>query len=111
MNTPPKINSPSSKFDIMSHNTVIDAALDDLESQDIIDYAKIARSYNINRITLINRYKGILTSRQADEELATSPVSSLCIMYRRCVSSNLTRLLAIRLERRRHGGSSLSSVA
>ena len=39
----------------------------------------------------------------ADEELATSPLSSLCIMYRRCVSSNLTRLLAIRFERRRRG--------
>ena len=63
MNTPPKINSPSSKFDIMSHNTAIDAALANLESQDIINYAKIARNYDINRITLINRYKGKLTSK------------------------------------------------
>ena len=63
MNTPPKINSPSSKFDIMSHNTAIDAALADLESQDIINYAEIARSYGVNRITLINRYKGKSTSR------------------------------------------------
>ena len=63
MNTPPKIISPSSKFDIMSHNTAIDAALADLESQDIIDYAKTARSYGVNRITLINRYKDKSTFR------------------------------------------------
>ena len=63
MNTPPKINSPSSKFDIMSHNTAIDAALADLESQDIINYAETARSYGVNRITLMNRYKGKSTSR------------------------------------------------
>ena len=47
----------------MSHNTAIDAALADLESQDIINYTKTARSYNINRITLMNRYKGKSTSR------------------------------------------------
>ena len=76
MNTPPKINSPSSKFDIMSHNTAIDAALADLESQDIINYAETARSYGVNRITLMNRYKGKSTSRheaQAQTNMALTP--------------------------------------
>ena len=63
MNTSLKINLLSLKFDIMSHNTVIDVALTDLEFQDIINYAEIARSYGVNRITLINRYKGKSTSR------------------------------------------------
>ena len=47
----------------MSHNASIDAALADLESQDVINFSATARKYGVDRNTLTNRYKGKFTFR------------------------------------------------
>ena len=54
----------------MTHNARIEAALADLESQDIPNYAATARKYGVNRITLARRWRGEQGTRE--EATATS---------------------------------------
>ena len=58
----------------MSHNDRIDAALADLNSQDVVNYSATARIYGVDRNTLARRHKNIQSSR---EEVAADTRSAL----------------------------------
>ncbi|KAJ9624496.1 hypothetical protein H2203_005231 [Taxawa tesnikishii (nom. ined.)] len=49
---------PNSFYSTMDLNTRIACALDDLESQERVNYAASARKWNIDRRTLARRHKG-----------------------------------------------------
>ncbi|PVH90474.1 hypothetical protein DM02DRAFT_466438, partial [Periconia macrospinosa] len=42
----------------------IQLALDDLKSQEVINFTTIAKKYNLDRTTLMRRFKGKTTSNQ-----------------------------------------------
>jgi transposase-like protein len=48
----------------MDHEAQIQAAIADLESQDRINYAAIARKWEVNRSTLSRRYRGEIGPNQ-----------------------------------------------
>ena len=58
MQTPPKINLPSSNNDIMSKADQIAAALADLESQVVSNYKATAKKHGVVRTILMRRYTG-----------------------------------------------------
>jgi hypothetical protein len=46
-----------------AQNTRINAAMDELDSQDVLNYAAAARAFKIHPTTLARRYKGQTVSR------------------------------------------------
>ena len=69
MHTQPIFNLETSTNDIMSNNDRIQAALADLESQEISNYSRIAKEYGVGRITLIRQFirKTVLHSKANTE--------------------------------------------
>jgi hypothetical protein len=58
MPTFPIINAPTSKSHRIDHEARIQAAITDLESQTRKNYTSITKKWNIERITLVRRFRG-----------------------------------------------------
>jgi hypothetical protein len=59
-----KIQPPHSNMDDIPHNDRIELAITDLETQEYLNYAVIARKYKVERITLSRRHKDIIGSKE-----------------------------------------------
>jgi hypothetical protein len=55
----PKFNSLYSKMDCIPYNDRILLAIADLESQERLNYADIAKKWNVDRSTLSRRHRGV----------------------------------------------------
>jgi len=65
----PHANPLSLKFDKMVNEKDIQLALDDLKSQEAINFTATAKKYNLDRTTLMRRFKGKTASYQASRSV------------------------------------------
>ena len=74
----------------MAHNDAIQQAITDLESQNPPQYAATAKKYNVDRTTLMRRFKGEITSyseaRSKTHKLLTNAQELVLIDYIRKLS-------------------------
>ena len=72
MHTQPIFNLATSTNDIMSNNDRIQAALADLESQEVPNYSRTAKEHGVGRTTLMRRFTGKTVSHSAVDNFTRS---------------------------------------
>ena len=91
MHSPPKSDTLCSNCSKMINNEAVEQAISDLRSQKPPKYAATAKKYNIDRTTLMCRFKGETTSyskaRSRSNKLLTNAQESVLIEYIRKLSN------------------------
>jgi len=64
MNTKFQNSTLHSNMDNIPYDDRIELAISDLKSQSRLNFSKIVREYNVDRVTFIRRYRGETGSRQ-----------------------------------------------
>ena len=90
MHTPPEINPVDSSRHRMANEEAIKQAISELKSQKPPNFTAIAKKYDLERITLMRRFKGKSSSyseaRSRSNKLLTNTQESILIKYIRKLS-------------------------
>jgi Tc5 transposase DNA-binding domain len=91
MHAYPTTQTQTSKFNKMVNEEVIQKAISDLESQETLNYAAIAKKYKITRTTLMRRHKGKTVSnheaRSIYQQLLTDEQENVLLEHISTLSS------------------------